>query len=60
MAKRLRSIPPVIPHYPPDNDRGAYAPQLWYGDEAVNAADGPWYDAPPGSIYVQGGTIATP
>lgn len=56
MAKRLRSIPPVIPHYPPDNDRGAYAPQLWYGDEAVNAADGPWYDAPPGSIYVQGGT----
>lgn len=56
MAKRLRSIPPIIPHYPPDNDRGAYAPQLWYGDEAVNAADGPWYDAPPGSIYVQGGT----
>ncbi len=56
MAKRLRSIPPVIPHYPPDNDRGAYAPQLWYGDEAVNAADGPWYDAPPGSIYVKGGT----
>ena len=33
MAKRLRSIPPVIPHYPPDNDRGAYAPQLWYGDD---------------------------
>lgn len=52
MAKRLRGIESIIPHYPPDNDRGAYAPLVWYGDDTLNAADGPWYDAVPGSIYI--------
>lgn len=52
MAKRFRGIQPIIPHYPPDNDRGAYAPLVWYGDDALDATDGPWYDAVPGSIYI--------
>jgi len=52
MAKRLRGIESIIPHYPPDNDRGAYAPAVWYGDDTLNATDGPWYDAVPGSIYI--------
>lgn len=52
MAKRLRGIEPIVPHYPPDNNRGAYAPLIWYGDDTLNATDGPWYDAVPGSIYI--------
>ena len=47
MAKRLRGIEPIVPHYPPDNNRGAYAPLIWYGDDTLNATDGPWYDAVP-------------
>ncbi len=55
MAKRLRGIEPIVPHYPPNEDKGPHGPWLWYGNDAVDATDGPWYDAPPGSLYLMVG-----
>lgn len=55
MAKRLRGIPQIVPHYPPGEDKGPHGPWLWYGNDELNASDGPWYDAPPGSLYLKVG-----
>lgn len=35
----------------PPEDRGAWGPYRFYGTQDVNGADGPWYDAPLGSLY---------